>query len=468
MADTRIRYICFPSVVRAGDWAEITIFPNDISRRFREDTAYWLGVTDLSGDMVHYYDALPPQIDYRVESGCLKFRFFFEKEQEYRVYVGKEGEAKQKLALYAVNDDLYRLRPLKGDLHTHSYYSDGADGVAMTPADYRREGFDFFALTDHNRMHPSAYAQNLFAGVPLGLHMMSGEEIHTPGSLLHIVHVGGAYSVCEKYVKERAQYEAEVDKITEKLTDVPESYRRRVAMACWACEEIHRAGGLAIFPHPFWMPYKYNLSDEFRDLLFDQKIFDAFEIMNGIGTEECNLQLALWQEQVLRGNALPVVGSSDSHNHDADHTTFGRRFTVVFAAENTTEAILEAVRQGYSVAGELPPGDREDVRFYGSLRLVRFAHFLFRTYFRRTYELCAAEGVLMQRYSEGEEVAAPLEALAGSVKRFYREFYGILPAPVVPPERLAWLDSLARAQEASEVHTKGSDLTLYPGRDRRI
>ena len=36
---------------------------NNISRRFREDTEYRLGVADLSGDMVHYYDALPPEME---------------------------------------------------------------------------------------------------------------------------------------------------------------------------------------------------------------------------------------------------------------------------------------------------------------------------------------------------------------------------------------------------------------------
>ena len=469
MADMRMRFSCYPAVVRAGEETEVTVFPSDISRRFREDTEYELGIVDLAGDMAHYYDAVPPHIDWRVESGCLKFRYCFEGEQEYHILFGKKGESRQRLSVYAVKEDLYRLRPLKGDFHSHSYYSDGADGVAIVPADYRRAGFDFFALTDHNRMFPSLYAPKLFEGVALGLHFLPGEEVHTPGSMLHIVNIGAKTSVCEKYVKEPAQYQAAVDEIEATLTEVPAAYRRRIAMAHWACREIHRAGGLAIFPHPFWQPYKYNVSDEFRDLLFDQKIFDAFEVMGGIKQELCNLQLALWQEQALRGNMLPVVGSSDSHNHDARHpTSFGHRFTVVFAEGNTTEAILAAVRQGYTVAGELPYTSADDVRFYGSLRLVRFAHFLFRTYFARSWELCAVEGGLMQRFCEGEAVGDVLSALADSVETFFRQFYGYLPAPVLSEERLAYLDSLAQAQRDSGILTKGSDITLYPGRDRRI
>ena len=57
----------------------------------------------------------------------------------------------------------------------------------------------------------------------------------------------------------------------------------------------------------------------------------------------------------MKGNALPIVGSSDSHNHDFEKcSSFARHFTLVFAKENTTEAILDAIRSGYSLAAEIP------------------------------------------------------------------------------------------------------------------
>ena len=139
----------------------------------------------------------------------------------------------------------------------------------------------------------------------------------------------------------------------------------------------------------------------------------------------------------------------------------------MFAAANDTPSILAAVRQGYCVAGELSGAQGGEVRFYGSRRLVTFANFLFRTYFGKTKELCAAEGKLMERFVEGEDVSGVLSALADSVDTFYRRFYGLLPAPVIPPERMDWLDRLAQAQETSGVLTKGSNITLTPGRERR-
>ncbi len=467
MAKEHIRYTCFPSVVRAGKKVEITIFPCDISRRFKQNCEYEVGVIGLRDDMVHYYDKGPLDLKYNIENGCLKFEYEFLREQEYEISFCKKGEKAQTLSVYALNDDLYERRALKGDLHTHSYYSDGADGVAMIPANYREQGFDFFALTDHNRMFTSEFAKKGFENVKLGMHIINGEEVHTPGSLLHIVNIGAKYSVCDKYVRDPEGYERAVDEIEKTLAHIPETYRRRVAMAHWACDEIHKAGGLAIFAHPFWKPYKYNLSDEFCQILFDQKIFDAFELMGGIGAPNCNMQLALWQEQVQKGNALSVVGSSDSHSHNFETTAYARRFTYVFAKDNTTEAILEAIKNGYSVAGELPLSNDYDVRFYGSLRLVMFAHFMFKNYFSKTIELCAAEGKLMQRYSSGEDVGEVLSGLAPSVENFYKKFYGIDPAPVLSKERIEYLDKLLDAQINSGIATKGSNLKLYPKKERR-
>ena len=468
MRNAHPRYMCFPSVVCVGTETEIAITARDTSRIFREDKQYSLAILGLREDMDSYHSKLVMDYPCQVRDGKLCFTYKFDKEQEYSIRFSTEGEKDIRVSLYAVKEDLYQLRPLKGDLHTHTYYSDGADGIAMTPADYREEGYDFFALTDHNRMYTSRLAPELYKDIPLGMHIMAGEEVHTPGSLLHIVHAGGTDSVCDKYIRHREEYEAAVDAIAETLPQVPETYRRRVAMAKWACDEIHKAGGLAIFAHPFWQPRKYNVSEEFVQLLFDQKIFDALELMGGIQDKLNNLQLALWQEQAFRGNVLPVVGSTDSHNHDFSAGRFARRFTYVFAKENTTEAILEAIRNGYSVAGELPMNSESEVRFYGSqLRLVLFAHFLFENYFCETWRLCVGEGILMRRYAEGEDVGEVLAALAPTVENFYKRFYGLVPNPPLPADRKEFLDKCLEQQCTIGPETKGSSLFIYGNNQRR-
>ena len=473
MRNAHPRYLCYPSVVPAGKETEVVIFPRDPSRRFSPEKNYELSVLPLDDDSFSYHEALPMEHPYEISGGCMKFRHFFEAEQEYSVRFRETGGADVTTAMYAVNGDLYARRPLKGDLHTHSYYSDGQDGISMTPADYREEGFDFFALTDHNRLYTSKLAMELYDGVPLGMHMMTGEEVHTPGSTLHIVHVGGERSVCETYIHEPEKYEAEVAAIESGLMDIPEHYRRKAAMAKWACDSIHAAGGMAIYAHPFWRPRKnglpvnYNVSHEFSEILFGMGIFDAFELLNGIESKYCNMQVALWQEQALKGRVLPVVGSSDSHEHDMDTKTFARRFTIVFAKENTTAAILEAIRGGYSVACELPRTSDSEVRIYGDLRLVCFAHFLFENYFNETWRLCVGEGILMRRYAEGEDVAAQLTACSSTVEDHYKKFYGLAPAPVIPAGRAAFLDKCLHLQRTLGPETKGSLIVPNGNNGRR-
>ena len=468
MRNAHPRYMCFPAVLCVGKETEVTVVPRDNSRLFRKEKEYALAVVGLRDDQESYHEHIPLNYPCEVADGCLKFTFTPDREQEYSVrFAEKDGE-EIKIALYAVKEDLYALRPLKGDLHTHTWYSDGADGVTMTPADYREEGFDFFALTDHNRMYPSVLANDLYKDVKLGMHIMRGEEVHTPGSLVHIVHIGGKESVCEKYIHDPVGYEAAVAEIAETMEHIPTQYRSRMAMAKWACENIRKAGGLAIFAHPFWCPNRYNESEEFLEMLFDEKIFDAFELMGGIQPKLNNLQVALWQERMMRGNVLPVVGSSDSHNHDFASTGFGRRFTYVFAKANTTEAILEAIRNGYSVAGELPMNSESEVRFYGTkLRLVLFAHFLFEHYFNETWRLCVGEGILMRRYAEGEDVGAALSALADTVENHYKKFYGMAPAPIVTAECRAFLDRAGEQQRTVGPETKGSSLFIYGKNGRR-
>ena len=467
MRNAHVRYMCYPSVVEVGKKTTIWIRPRDISRVFRKDVDCALAVVGVFDDFESYHDPIALDHAFAVVDGCLVFEHTFEKEQEYSIRFVRKGEKEQRIALYAVESDLYALRPLKGDLHTHSYYSDGEDGLAMTPADYREEGFDFFALTDHNRMFPSIYANKLYDGVPLGLHMMSGEEVHTPGSDLHIVHVGGKESVCARYISDREGYEAELDQVEAEFPNVEECYRRRYAMAIWASRQIHKAGGLAILAHPYWRPNGNNVSVEFLELLYDPQIFDAFEVLGGINPVHNNMQLALWHKKSVEGKALSVVASSDSHDHDFEKGIFARRFTVVFAAENTTDAILSAIRSGYSVAAEIPVKESLEVRFYGDLRLVNFAHFLWQNYFNETWRLCVGEGVLMRRYAEGENVSHLLAEMAPTVENFYNRFYGRTAIRGLPRERMTFLEELRNTQRTEGPVTKGSQLYIYGGNERR-
>lgn len=456
------KYRCYPSVVCVGKKTEVTIFPSDISRRFRDDKEYEMSVIGLEEDELDFISSIPCSHPCEVKNGCLHFSYVFETEQEYGIRFREKGTKQlTKLYMYAVEEDLWSLRPLKGDLHTHSYYSDGEDGIPMTPANYREQGFDFFSLTDHNRMFTSELAAELYEDIPLGMNIIRGEEIHTPDSQLHIIHVGGQSSVCDRYIRYEAEFEAEVADIERTLTHIPKQYRYRVASAKWACNEIHKCGGIAIFAHPYWKPRRYNITKEFADYLFEENIFDALELIGGISISSNNLQLSLWQEQLIKGNNIPVVGSSDSHDHNSSNGKYGRRFTYVFARSNKTEDILEAIRRGMCVAGEVSPSDENEVRFYSSkMRLVLFSHFLYKYYFTEVRRLSAVEGVLMRRYAQGESVGQVLATLSDTNEEFYNKYYGITTSPTIGSERENYLNKCLELQRTIGPVTKSASLNI--------
>lgn len=465
-------FICMPSVVCVGTPTEVTVVPQDNARIFEDDTPYELCVAGLFDHRQEdYHKELPFDVPCQVKNGYLTFTYTFPCEQEYTLRFRQISDTPktkyQEVSVYAVEKDLYERRPLKGDLHTHSYYSDGRDDTAMTVADYREEGFDFFALTDHNRYYTGEMAREAFKEVSLGIRILSGEEVHAPGSLVHIIHIGGRESVCDIYRKHPEQYQAEVAEIEQTLEDDNAFYRHRLAMSMWVCRKIHEVGGTAIFPHPFWKPDLYSVQLPLCDRLFKAGMFDAVEVVGGMNCEKDNLTLALWQQKAMQGMALPTVGSSDSHLHDSIEKWFGNHYSYVFAVSDEPEDILQAIRDGYCVAAEQPAGSN-DVRFFSKeFRLVAFSHFLYRNYFNQTWCICNGEGNLMRRYLRDEIDGSVLSALHNSVSEFYERFYGKQPPVAFSARRQAFRDKWRKVQQDGPL-TKGGMLYIYGKNERRL
>ena len=59
MINPHPKFICYPSVVRAGVQTRVTIFPMDTSRRFREEQSYELGDYGLMDDQIDYNHPAP-------------------------------------------------------------------------------------------------------------------------------------------------------------------------------------------------------------------------------------------------------------------------------------------------------------------------------------------------------------------------------------------------------------------------
>ena len=255
------RYAVYPSVVRANKRARLTVTATENIFFVFEDREYTVKINPYDSDVLDYHNPSHKTVfTVTAHGGVLSFEYDFCDEGEYCLEIS-DGETRlQLLKLYALKDDLFERRSAQGRFHGHSYRSDGKHDPAALAGFYRENGYDFMTMTDHNRYFPSDELREAYSGVKLGFTVINGEEVHTPGSIVHIVHAGGVNSVDDIYFKDSARYETEYRQIENELPDsVPAQYRTRFAMAKWACGKIHDAGGLAIFAHPFWRPRRCKL-----------------------------------------------------------------------------------------------------------------------------------------------------------------------------------------------------------------
>ena len=469
MLTTYNKYTVSPKVYPVGKPCEVCLLPAARSFLFFSDVNYIVMVSGVNGDDPWYHaPSAWTRFDLHGEGGVLRFTYTFESEQEYqiRIYRGSIEKANQlvDLAVYALEEDLYTRMPLRGDLHSHTFRSDGECDPAELFGVYREMGYDFQVLTDHNRYYPNAEIEKVYEGMKLGICHIKGEEVHTPTSTVHIVHAGGKQSVAEIYFKDPDRYERELAECRTRVpAEIPEGQRERYAQALWSTERIHEVDGLAIFAHPFWRPgsnHCYNVCESLTRSFLSSGMFDAFELVGGMHTDGINRAVALWQELRCEGHRIPVVGSSDVHRLAT--LDFPYHFTICFAARNERDAILQSVREGMSVAVELTGREEEqEYRAYGDFRLVTYAQFLLKNFFPEWQRICHGEGVAMRRYAMGMTPAATLEALVAQSADFRDTFFG-KKAPVVPDNEMIALEDAWRAVHVNGPQSKGSLAFLDP------
>lgn len=456
------KWAIFPGVVAANATTTMTIAPVERSFLFFEDAPYTVTVIATDADEPDYHHPATHQtLTVTAKGGVLTFPFAFGDEQEYTLLLSYEEKQIAELAVYALEPDLLALRPLRGDLHGHSYRSDGLCDPAALAGHYREQGYDFFALTDHNRYYPGDEVDAVYAGVRMGLAHVAGEEIHTPETQVHIVHAGGHGSVCVQYQKDaEADFfkSVENDYLPRVPASVPEVYRYRYAEAMWATDKVHEVGGLAIFPHPYWKPgptKAHNVRTEFARILLKSGMFDAYELVGGMGQVGNNHSVALWQELRAEGCTIPVVGSSDVHTIEKS-SCFPHLFTVCFATANENDAVVAAVRAGLSVAVEASGvGYERHYRVYGARRLVAYTHFLMKNYFAPRQRLAEGEGVAMRAYAMGDTSAATVELQAELSELHYRRFFGKA-APITPSAKIIQFVAKCRERQLAGPPARGT------------
>lgn len=439
-----------PGVVPSGEKAVVRIIPRGKHARFDDQVRrqpkgspfqFAPEVFEPDADIEYkiYFLPMEQSMDPRPMSVCesvlvrpgadgsLEFEHIFTGEQEYKLVIvnPKDNDRELlRLSIYSLRQDLYGRRAYRGDLHVHSYFSDGREDPMIVAANYRKNGFDFMALTDHHKMYPSRLLLDAYQDVPTDLAMFSGEEVHVPyPSYIHAINFGGSFSVNEYYESHQEECDAEIARMAQSIEAPEGTDSLQLAQRIWVAQQIKRSGGLSILVHPHWISNAYNMPDHVTDYMFAHNVYDAFELLGGQSVHENNMQTAFYHDQRAMGRKIAIVGSSDSHGTEpAVYFTWSS--TLVFSRGNSFEELTGAIKDYYSVAVEHYP--EEEYRVHGPYRYVKYARYLLENYFPRYDELCFEQGRLMKEWACGDEDAlSALESIQGRTDAFANRFFGI-------------------------------------------
>lgn len=416
-------YDIYPKTVPVNKKSEITVKPLGRQSAFVNDS-YIVTVVPMFESVSNIKDGAYPSYNVSPSCGSLKFTHDFGGEQQYCVRIADiEKKEITRLFVYALEPDYYGLIPLRGDLHAHTFHSDGKESPEIVAAYYRKNGFDFLSITDHHRYSPSLEAIDAYKNVEIGLSLIPGEEVHPPENRTHTVNFGGSFSVNDIIKSDKEKYFAEINALKEKQ-NIPEHLNGlEYASLCWVYDKIREGGGMAIFVHPHWIEGSaYHIRNDMLRYLFETKPFDAYELTGGQTVTENNLQYAFHNECRLQGIDVPIVGSSDSHGV-INAEWFNISKTLVLAKSSGKDDIISAVLAKRSCALEQYAGEAFP-RIHGSFRMTCYAQFLLENYFPLHDDLCHEEGRLMADYVNGVEGAGEqLNKISGRVTEMIKKYF---------------------------------------------
>jgi hypothetical protein len=219
----------------------------------------------------------------------------------------------------------------KGNVHAHTNRSDGDSRPEEVIAWYRSHGYQFLAVTDHNkRSRPAEYAwlqDEHFRLLP-------GEEISMTGDGRQ-VHVN---ALCTIHTIGGGAFDSPASALS------------------WAVNEVVAQDGIALINHP-----NFDHALALEDLMAVHgaallEIKSGHPYVFSEGTMDRPSHETLWDQSLERGAGYMGVAVDDVHHLlvSADPPAFpGRAWVQVFADTNDERAVCDALRQGrlYSSTG---------------------------------------------------------------------------------------------------------------------
>ena len=227
-----------------------------------------------------------------------------------------------------------KLKWFKGNIHTHTTESDGDDTPGNVVRWYRRHGYDFLVLSDHNHLTLFEYAEGRRRFKrPL---MVPGEEvtlsIHEGRTPIHINAIG-------------------ISRVVEPI-DAKETVPTLQANV----DAIIGAGGIASINHPNsrWSFDHDHIKEVTGATLLE--IYNGHPTSNVHGAPGKASYEEIWDGVLSAGRTIFGVATDDSHHYKDFHparSNPGRGWIVVRAEALEVEAILDGLSHGrfYSSTG---------------------------------------------------------------------------------------------------------------------
>lgn len=211
----------------------------------------------------------------------------------------------------------------KGNIHTHTTWSDGDHPPQDVYAWYRDHGYNFLAITDHNTLTDPAIFRLLEKKKKFV--MITGEEVTMWGAGKQ-VHVN---ALCHKATIGGKKFDTQ-----------------RQALA-WAVAQVKAQHGVALVNHPNW-DWALTAADvpaaHGAELL---EIWSGHPYVHTLGDATHLSHEAIWDRMLTAGEDFAAAAIDDAHiygPHAPENAARpGRAWIYVFAAEATRPAICAAL-----------------------------------------------------------------------------------------------------------------------------
>lgn len=216
-----------------------------------------------------------------------------------------------------------RVKPdswYRGEMHCHTYHSDGDSDPLDVVRRAEALGLDFLAITDHNNLSHLVRLNN----IETPLILIPGFEVTTYKGHWNVLGDHG-------WIDFRIEDEAHMAR---------------------AVAEAKRRGYVTSLnhPRPYGPEWVYPAVDEHH----------CIEVWNGGWALFNDVALEFWESRLRQGRRYTAVGGSDSHFHKREHHAQLAHPTlwIYCEGEPTAPRLLDAIRAGHVAISESPSGAR--------------------------------------------------------------------------------------------------------------